>query len=253
MLRPRIIPCLLLKDHGLVKTVKFKDPAYIGDPVNAIRIFNEKEVDELIVLDIYATKERRKPAFDVIAEIAGECFMPLTYGGGLDSLEDINEVFKLGVEKVSVNTRAIRDPEFVRQIASAFGSQSVIVSIDARKISAREYAVFVENGAVNTKISPLEAALRMEKMGAGEILLTSIDRDGTWTGFDLDLIAPITRALSIPVIVSGGAGRNEHIKQAIDVGGASGVGLGSMAVFQGKDLGVLIKFPSPSEIFSITS
>jgi cyclase len=248
MLKTRVMPCLLLRNGALVKTIKFDKFNYIGDPINAVRIYNEKEVDELIFLDITATLEKRKPNFKLVSEIASECFMPLAYGGGVRTIEDLMELFKIGVEKVVINSYAAENSEFITEAANLFGSQSIIVSIDLKKNSLGQYQVYTNSGKKKTDFHPVEYAIRMQEKGAGEIFLTSIDRDGTWEGYDIDLIRQITEDISIPVIASGGAGKIDDLLKAVQVGGASAVAAGSMFVYQGKDLGVLIKFPQKSEL-----
>jgi imidazole glycerol-phosphate synthase subunit HisF len=248
MLRTRVMPCLLLRNAGLVKTVRFRDPTYVGDPVNAVRIYNEKEVDELIFLDITATPERKRPPFELIGQIAAECFMPFTYGGGVREIEDVQEILRLGVEKVAVNTFAIEDPGFVGRVAERFGSQSVVVSIDARRRWLRGYEVFTHGGRRATGVHPADHARRVAEAGAGEILLTSIDRDGTMEGYDLELLRMVADAVTVPVIACGGAGRLEHFREAVRDGRADAVAAGSMVVFQGRARGVLISFPTPLEL-----
>lgn len=247
MLATRVIPCLLLKDRGLVKTVKFKDPTYVGDPINAVKIFNEKEVDELVFLDITATIEQRPPRLKVISEIASECFMPLCYGGGVRNVEDIREIFKLGVEKVSINSCAVENPFFIREAADIFGSQSIIVSIDFKRSFLGKYEVYIHGGRKATRLDPVEFAVRMQEMGSGELFLNSIDRDGTMLGYDLDLIKRVTGAVNIPVIASGGAGKMRDFSNAVSAG-ASAVAAGSMFVFHGKHRAVLINYPSYDEL-----
>jgi cyclase len=237
-----------LKDGALVKTVKFKDPAYIGDPINTVRIFNELEVDELIFLDILSSKRQAPPNFKVLTEIADECFMPLCYGGGLRDLEDLVVIYNIGFEKVAINTHAAEDPSFISRAADRFGSQSIIVSMDVKKNLWGKYEVMTLGGTRNLKADPIEYAVRMEKAGAGEILLTSIDREGTWSGFDLDLVRKIATSVTIPVIAHGGAGSVAHIGQAVQQGCASAVALGSMVVYQSKGMGVLINFPDRGEL-----
>lgn len=244
MLKTRVIPCLLLKNQGLVKTIQFTDPHYVGDPINAVRIFNEKEVDELIFLDITATRENRKPNFKLISEIASECFMPFSYGGGIRDLHDVKEIFNLGVEKVVINSHAIENPDFINKISELFGSQSVVVSIDVKKTLLGKYEVSTLNGKKNTKHEPVTFAKHMEIMGAGEIFLNSIERDGTMQGYDIKLIKEVSTSLSIPVIACGGAGRLEDFADAIKKGGASAVAAGSMFVFYGKHRAVLINYPT---------
>ncbi len=248
MLIPRIMPCLLLKNGSLVKTVKFKDPGYIGDPINAIRIYNEKEVDELIFLDITATLENRKPPFKTLSEIASECFMPVAYGGGIRDLEDIREIFNLGIEKVAINSHAVENPSFVRMAADKFGSQSIVVSIDVRKKGAGRYEVYTRGGRKATGLDPVRFAAHMIEMGAGEILLNSIDRDGTQEGYDIELIKQVARVVSIPVIACGGAGKAEDFGAAVKQGGASACAAGSMVVYFGRNRAVLINFPTRQEL-----
>lgn len=248
MLKTRVMPCLLLKDGALVKTVKFKDPSYIGDPINAIRIYNEKEVDELIFLDITATLENRQPPFKVLAEIASECFMPVAYGGGIRRLEDIKEIFNLGIEKVALNSYAVENPDFIRAAADKFGTQSIVVSIDVKKKFLGRYEVYTNGGRKGTGLDPVKFAAQVAVLGAGEILLTSIDHDGTQTGYDLELIKKITSAVSVPVIACGGAGKLEDFGAAVNEGGASACAAGSMVVYFGRNRAVLINFPTRDEL-----
>jgi cyclase len=248
MLTTRVIPCLLLRGAGLVKTTCFKDPKYVGDPINAIKIFNDKEVDELVLLDITATRERRGPSFSTIEEVASECFMPLAYGGGLTTVDEARRVLKLGVEKVVFNTATWRTPEVVRDAAREFGSQAVVASIDVRRKIFGRHEVFVEGGARGTGIDPVDYARRMEDAGCGEIFLTSIDRDGTMKGYELDLIASVTARVSIPVIAAGGAGATADFGAAVREGGAAAVAAGAMFVFHGPHRAVLITYPGRAEL-----
>ena len=251
MLKTRVIPCLLLKGQGLVKTVQFRDPRYVGDPINAVRIFNEKGVDELILLDIKATVEQRGPQMKLISEIASECFMPLCYGGGVCKLEDIKEVLSLGVEKVAVNTSAVENNDLIRDAAQMFGSQSIVVAIDVKQNTQGNYEVFTHGATVGTKLDPVEYAKRMEGIGCGEIFLNSIDRDGAMRGYDIELIRRVSHAVSIPVIACGGAGRLSDFREAVALGGASAVSAGSFFVFHGKLRAVLITYPSEQELREI--
>lgn len=244
------MPCLLLRGSALVKTIQFRNPSYVGDPVNAIRIFNEKEVDELIFLDITATVENKPPPFDIIAEIADECFMPVTYGGGIRTVEDIKQIFGLGIEKVAINTRAVEDPLFIRVAADSFGSQSIVVSIDVRKGSG-DYEVCTRGGQKATGQDPVSFVSTVEAMGAGEILLNSIDRDGTMQGYDIDLIKRVAEATVLPVIACGGAGKVDHLGEAVHRGGASAAAAGSMVVYHGKNRAVLISFPSRTDLLRV--
>ena len=248
MIISRVIPCLLLKNKGLVKTVNFKNPIYIGDPINAIKIFNEKEVDELILLDIDATRDGREPSYDIINKIAGECFMPLCYGGGISKIKHITEILKCGVEKVAINTCAVKDPIFIKDAAQFFGSSTIVVSIDVKKNLFGKYTIFLNNGNQNTHIDLIEYVKLAEEMGAGEIFLNSIDRDGTMQGYDIDLISKVTGSVTIPVIAGGGAGNITHMRDAIQNGAAAAVSAGSFFVFHGKRKAVLISYPSQNEI-----
>ena len=253
MLKARVTPCLLLKNRGLVKTIKFKDPKYIGDPINAVKIFNEKEVDELILLDITATTEKKGLQIRLISEIASECFMPLCYGGGICSIDDIREIFKLGIEKVSINTCAVENPLFIKSAADAFGSQSIVVSIDVKKDLFGKYEIFTQSGKKNTKLDPIKFIKQMENMGAGEILINSIDREGTMQGYYIDLIKKVAESVSIPVIVCGGAGKIEDFEEAVKKGGASAVAAGSLFVFYGPNRAILINFPTRQELKTVLS
>jgi cyclase len=243
MNRTRIIPVLLMIDGGLYKTEKFRNPKYIGDPINAVKIFNDKEVDELIILDISATKNRRGPNFVKIAEIAGEAFMPMAYGGGIHTFEDAKRVFDSGYEKIVINTASIESPWLIQEVASVYGAQSVVVSIDVKLNLFGKYKVFVKCGSKKTSLSPEQAASNCEANGAGEIMINAMHQDGTWEGYDLKLIQKVSNAVSIPVIACGGASCVNDLKMAVVRGGASAVAAGSMFVFQKKGMGVLISFP----------
>lgn len=235
MLKTRVMPCLLYYNKGLYKTVKFKKPAYIGDPINAIKIYNEKEVDELIFLDITASIENREPNYKVISDIASECFMPLCYGGGISTMEQVRKILGIGVEKVSFNQMAIKNPALITAAAKDFGSQAVVVSVDVKKNFWGKYEVVYKRGTKSTGEHPVDFVKRMVSAGAGEILLTAVDREGTWQGYDLELIKQVTAAVTIPVIVNGGAGNPENLSQAAKEGKASGLALGSMVVYQKKE------------------
>lgn len=248
MLRTRVIPCLLLQGDGLVKTTRFKDPTYIGDPINAIRIFNDKEVDELIFLDITASREGRGPAFGAIRDIASECFMPVGYGGGIRSLEDARQVLSMGIEKIILNTMALRRPELVSELAREFGSQAVVVSIDAKKRLLGGYEVMGAAGTEKTGMKPADHARKMVELGAGEIFLNSIDRDGTQVGYDLALLRSVATDVNVPVVACGGAGSLGHFAEAVSEGCASAVSAGSMFVFHGKHRAVLISYPTRAEL-----
>jgi len=251
MLRTRIIPTLLLRNESLVKTVNFNNFTYVGDPCNTVRIFNELEVDELLFLDITATCEKRPPNFKLLADIVNECFMPLGYGGGVRSLDDAKAIFKTGFEKVAVNSYAMENPDFITQLADHYGSQAVIASIDVKKSWLGSYHVVTNAGKRKTKHTPIEWAQNLEANGAGEILLTSVDREGSWRGFDLELVKSITDAVNIPVIAHGGGGTIEHIGKVVNEADASAVALGSMVVFQKKGMGVLVNFPDEEKLRAV--
>ena len=248
MLRTRVIPTLLLRDGSLVKTRRFGRFTYVGDPCNTVRIFNELEVDELTFLDITATREGRSPNLTLLADIANECFMPLGYGGGIRSIDDARAVLKIGFEKVIINSYALDNPALIAQLADHFGSQAVIVSIDVKRNFLGKPKVFTRSGTMNTGRDPTDWATEVAALGAGEILLTSIDREGTWTGFDVALVKAIADAVTVPVVAHGGAGHLRHITEVVKVGRASAVALGSMVVFQKKGMGVLVNFPEPAQL-----
>ena len=248
MLRTRVIPALLLRNESLVKTLRFGRFTYVGDPCNTVRIFNELEVDELVFLDITATLEGRSPNLNLLADIANECFMPLGYGGGIRRFADAQSVLRLGFEKVITNSYAVENPTFITELADHFGSQAVIVSIDVKRNVWGHNYVHTRAGSRNTHRDPVAWAQEVEALGAGEILLTSMDREGTWAGFDLALTKAVTDAVRIPVIAHGGAGSLDHITQVVDEAGASAVALGSMVVFQKKGMGVLVNFPEPAQL-----
>jgi cyclase len=248
MLKVRVMPCLLLKEGELVKTVKFQAPSYIGDPINAIKIYNEKEVDELILLDISATTGNKEISYDVLKEVTNECFMPLAYGGGIRTLEDAKKIFGLGIEKVIINSYAIENPGFVTKLAALYGNQSIVVSMDVKKNIWGNYHIYSHSGQKDTKIDPVTYAIKMSEMGAGEIFVNSIDRDGTWEGYDVTLVKKITSVVNIPVIACGGAGNVHHMAQVVHEGGASAVAAGSMVMYQKKGMGVLINFPERKEL-----
>lgn len=251
MLKTRIIPVLLLQNESLVKTVRFSKPSYIGDPINTVRIFNELEVDELVFLDITASYEKRSPNLKILFEIANECFMPLAYGGGITTLKQAQDIFNIGFEKIIINSASHTNPDLISQIAEIYGNQAVIVSIDTKKNLWGKYEVWSLSGKKNTKKNPIEWAYEVEQLGAGEILLTSIDREGTWTGFNIDLVRNVTDAVSVPVIAHGGAGTINHIGEVVKQGNASAVALGSIVVYQQKGMGVLVNFPDKAKIENI--
>lgn len=248
MLKTRIIPALLLQNDALVKTIRFNKPGYIGDPINTVRIFNEMEVDELIFLDITATNEKRSPNLRILSEIANECFMPLGYGGGLNSFEIIKSIFSIGFEKVVLNSVCYDKPDFISRVAAHYGSQAVVASVDVKKNIWGNYEVYSHSGKQKRTVNLLEWVSELEHLGAGEILLTAIDKEGSWSGMDLSLIKKVTDAVSIPVIAHGGAGNIHHIGEAVNLSHASAVALGSMVVYQQKGMGVLVNFPDQNLI-----
>jgi cyclase len=244
MKRIRIIPALLLLNDGLYKTVRFKSPKYVGDPINTVRIFNEKGADEIVLLDIGASKGKTGINYKKISEIAGEAFMPMGYGGGVKTFDEAKRVFDAGFEKVIINTAAAENPALIGEIAKVYGSQSAVVSIDVRTGLLGGYRVYVAAGSKNTGRSPADYARDMEQAGAGEVILNSIDRDGTWEGYDIKLIRAVSEAVTIPVIACGGAAGMDDFRKAVSEGGASAVAAGSIFVYQKKGMGVLISFPS---------
>lgn len=248
MLRPRIIPCLLVHEGGLVKTVGFKEPKYVGDPINAVKIFNEKEADELIVLDIDATARGVEPNYKLIANLAAECRMPLCYGGGIRNVDQARRIVGLGVEKVSISAAALADPPLVTRIADEIGRQSVVVVLDAKKrMLARDPEVWTHNGTRNTKRSVLDVAGQMESLGAGEIVLNSIDHDGQMKGYDLALASRMRESLHIPMTVLGGAGSLADIGRLVVTCGVVGAAAGSLFVFKGAYRAVLINYPNAGQ------
>ena len=248
MLSTRVIPCLLLSGDGFVKTTRFTRPIYLGDPLNILRIFNEKEADEMIVLDILASREKKEPNYRLIEDMASECFMPLCYGGGVRIIEQIRRIFAIGVEKVSINTAAFEDARLIEAAAGEFGSQSIAVSIDVKKGFFGKYEVVLGSGSRKTGRDPVSYAKELEKRGAGEILVTAIDRDGTMEGYDLELVKSVASAVNVPVIACGGARNADDFYSAVTLAGASAVAAGSMFVFQGRHRAVLINMPSRKEI-----
>jgi len=250
MLRARVIPVLLLKDGGLVKTVRFKRPTYLGDPINIVKIFNDKEVDELILLDITATLEGRRPPLEFLAQVTTECFMPLCYGGGVRSTDDVRALVSLGVEKVAVNSYAVERPDFLRAAADLVGSSSVVAAIDVKRKLFGGYEVVTHGGRRRTGWDPVAFAEEAERQGAGELFLNSVDRDGTMEGYDLDLVRRVSGAVGIPVVACGGSRGIADLAAAVTVGGASAAAAGSMFVFQGRHRAVLVNTPDEVELRS---
>ncbi len=252
MLRPRIIPCLLIQDGGLVKTVRFKDPKYVGDPINAVKIFNEKEADELIVLDIDATANSKEPNYRQIAHLAAECRMPLCYGGGIRTAEQAKAIISLGVEKVAISAAAMEDPHLVTRIAQEIGRQSVVVVLDYKKrVLSKSHDVWTHNGSRNTKRTILEVALEMERLGAGEIVINAIDHDGRMEGYDLALATRLRETVAIPITVLGGCGSLEHMRDVVAACGVVGVAAGSFFVFKGPYKAVLISYPQDQQKYDV--
>ena len=247
MLRPRVIPCLLIQDGGLVKTVGFKDPKYVGDPINAVKIFNEKEADELAVFDIDATVNGAEPDYKTIAHLAAESRMPLCYGGGVRTAAQAKTIIGLGVEKVAISAAAAENPQLISAIAEEVGSQSVVVVLDVKKRMFGGYEVFTHNGKRGTGRSPIDMAKEAQARGAGEIVINSIDRDGQMKGYDLALAAQAREAVSLPLTVLGGAGSLDDIAQLISDCGVVGASAGSLFVFKGIYRAVLINYPSQSQ------
>ena len=247
MLRPRIIPSLLIQDKGLVKTVNFKNPKYVGDPINAVKIFNEKEVDELAVFDIDATTKGLEPDYLLIERLANQSRMPLCYGGGVKTVEQAQKIFSLGIEKIALSSSVLDNPQLITQIADRVGSQSVIVVLDVKKKLFGGYEVYIHNGKKTTGINPFKFAEEAQHLGAGEIIINSIDQDGTMKGYDMNLIEKIREKISLPLTVLGGAGSLEDIKKVIDKHKIIGVAAGSLFVFKGKYKAVLINYPNKSE------
>ena len=248
MLRPRLIPCLLLRNGGLVKTVGFAEPKYVGDPINAVRIFNEKEVDELMVVDIDATRLGHEPNFHLVAQLAAECRMPLSYGGGVKSVEQVERIVGLGVEKVAMASAAVDDPSLISRAAERVGSQSVVVVMDVKKAGfTRQPEVVTRNATVRTGHEPAEFARRAQELGAGEIVLNVVDRDGRMTGYDLALAEQVWRSVSVPLTVLGGAGSLADLGELISRYPVIGAAAGSLFVFKGKYRAVLINYPTPAE------
>jgi cyclase len=244
----RIIPCLLLRNKGLIKTVKFRESIYIGDPINSIRIFNEKEADELIFLDVDGTRNGKEPDYDLIRKISTECFMPFGYGGGIKSLDQIERIITCGAEKIIINSGFFLYKNLVSDATKRFGSSTIVVSMDVKKDFFRGHQVYIKGGTVSTGLNPVEYAINAMNSGAGEIFLNSIDRDGTMEGYDIELIRKVANAVNIPVIACGGAGKIEDFRSAIVDGGASAASAGSLFVLHGKRKAVLITYPGYDEI-----
>ena len=252
MFRPRIIPVLLLKNQGLVKSVAFKNYRYIGDPINAVKIFNDLKADELVFLDILASKERRTISLDFIKNVGEEANMPFSAGGGITTLEQIQAIIAAGAEKVVINTKAALDPDFIRSASKTFGSSTIVVCIDVKKKFLGKEQTWILGGSRQASADPVGFAMQMEERGAGEIIIQSIERDGKMQGYDIALIRKISEAVKIPVIALGGAGNIQHLKQAYSDAYANGLAAGSMFVYHGSRNGILINYPEKAEIETIT-
>lgn len=248
MFRPRVIPILLLKNLGLVKSVRFKDYRYIGDPINAVKIFNDLKADELVFLDILASKEKRTISLDFVRNVGDEANMPFAVGGGIRTIQEIKEIVNAGAEKVIINTYAVQNPDFIRHAAETFGSSTIVVCMDVKKNIFGQEKTWINNGKKSSVYTPIQYAQLMEKKGAGEIIVQSIGRDGTMHGYEIELIKKISEAVSIPVIALGGAGNISHLKEAYIDGFANGLAAGSMFVFHGTRNGVLVNYPDKKEI-----
>jgi imidazole glycerol-phosphate synthase subunit HisF len=250
MFRPRIIPILLLKGNGLVKTVNFKNPTYIGDPINAVKIFNDLKADELVFLDISASKEGRPISKELVKKIGDEAYMPFSVGGGITKVQQIKDLLALGAEKVVLNTSIAKNLELIQLAAKLFGKQSIIASIDVKKGLFGDFKVYIKSGTSRTSLKIKDYIKSLENEGVGEILINSIDRDGTYLGYDIELIKLVTKNVSIPVIACGGASSLENMRSAYDDGGASACAAGSLFVFYGSRRGVLINYPEKEEIYN---
>lgn len=249
MVLKRIMPCLLVKEKRLVKTINFQNPSYVGDPINAVKIYNDKEVDELVLLDINASKEDTKIDYELVTDFAAECFMPLAYGGGVKKLEDFRSLYNLGVEKVIVNTLLFDNPTVVKEAVSNYGSQSVVASIDVIRNNKDEYEVFSHSKRKNER-SLTDFVDYVISLGIGEIVLTSVNQDGTWKGYDRELIDVINKNVDIPIIANGGCGSIDDVKRVLYENNVQAAAIGSMAVYQKKDMGVLIRFPKRTQIIN---
>jgi cyclase len=247
MLRPRIIASLLIKDNGLVKTTKFKEPRYLGDPMNAVRIFNEKEVDELAVFDISATVNSKGPNFKMIENFAEECRMPLCYGGGITKVEEAQQIFSLGVEKIALSNAAFQNPQLITELSNKVGAQSVVVVLDVKKKLFGGYDVYTHNGTKSVGKNPFELIQKFQELGAGEIVINNIDEDGMMKGYDLSLVEKARKSTILPLTVLGGAGSLEDIGKLIEKFGIIGAAAGSRFVYKGKLKGVLINYPNNEE------
>lgn len=247
MLRTRVIPVLLLRNKGLVKTVKFDKSKYIGDPINAVKLFNDKEVDELVFLDIDAGKQNQKPDFELVKDIASECFMPLGYGGGITEFEDIARLFAIGIEKVIINSAALKDLELISRASEVFGGQSIVVSVDVQKSLWGKHQIYSHTKVKHQRSDLIGYIQEAQDAGAGEIIINSVDQDGMMQGYDLELIQKVVTATRVPVVACGGAGTLADLRKAVDVG-ASGVAAGSLFIYHGPHKAVLINYPEQYQL-----
>ena len=248
--RPRIIPVLLIDDRDLIKTINFKKPTYLGDPVNALKIFNRKGIDEMAVLDISASKKGLEPDFELLTDMASEAFMPLSYGGGIKTLDQVRKLLAIGYEKVVLNTSLVEDEQLVKDAVALAGSQSVVASIDAKVVNG-QYKCVICDGTKVIDMSPVELAKHAEELGVGEIFLNSIDRDGMMQGYDIDLVNQVVNAVDIPVTACGGAGGISDLKDVIENGHAHAAAGGSMFVYYGRLKAVLITAPTEEELTEV--
>ena len=251
MLRTRVIPVLLLIENGLYKTIRFKNPRYIGDPINAVKIFNEKEVDELVLFDILSSEKNKEPDFNLIHTIATECFMPICYGGGINTLETASKLFRLGVEKISINSAGLKRPDFIKELSDKFGRSSIVVTVDVKKDILGNYYVCTNRGKTNTGLKAVEWIKKVEDLGAGEVIVNDVDRDGTMSGYNIKLLKSISEISHIPIVACGGAGKLEDFKEAVEEGGVSGVAAGSLFVYYGSKKGILINYPEREKLEKI--
>ena len=251
MLFNRVIPCLLINNQGLVKTIKFKNERYIGDPINAVKLFNDKEVDEIILLDIGVTSKNQEPNYALIEEIASECFIPLCYGGGVKSISQMHKIYALGVEKISLSSKAINDMNFIKEAVNIFGSQSVVVTLDYKKTFFGKKTIYICNGKTKTKFTLEEYVNILNEVGVGEIVLNSIDNDGTMLGYDKELIKTVSKRTKIPIVALGGAGNLNDMIEIIKEANITAAAAGSLFVYYGKLKGILINYPKFDDIQSM--
>ncbi len=251
MFRPRVIPVLLLQNQGLVKSIKFNKHRYIGDPINAVKIFNDKKTDELVFLDINASKENRLISLDFVHKVGDEANMPFAVGGGIKTIEDIRHILENGAEKVVINTTALTNPQFIKEASNVFGSSTIVVCLDIKKNIFGKYQLVYQNAQKKIKESPIEFAKKISKLGVGEIIVQSVDRDGTYLGYDLELVKQIATAVTVPVVALGGAGSFNDFKEVVNKGYASAVAAGSLFVYHGPRKAVLINFPSDEQLKEI--